>query len=528
MIFSRICIVIIVFYSQHGALSITPRQLSDTSICDGLNYHDLTSFMYQFPLLSEDYTPYSEIFFPIFSSHDLNTVNNNIKTGIILLHGLSSNAHTYFCTGMSRLMNNRDDVLLIVPWFGNEQVTSDDWSSSPTDSHSLSSSIMIGNKGTISNSQSIPGSGSSSVYWNSSNWIGGGDSSHDKHLMTGSYDMIDEIIEYIQNNLLFPSLKRITIIGFSAGAQFLSRYTWASIHGQQPSIIRFILSDASAYLYLDNKRPSIDCIQPYNTGINIICNKFEIPPHNYCMDYNSWRFGLQDVSSRLHSHISYILSNQSIIDSRTNSLKYKDIRYIFGDADVCNCNMNGFINDQTCIQYDKSHVCLPNDSNQKYCCDTYPDIDKNELSTSCEANMQGTNRLQRVSGMGHSVAQLLESDALQQWAFSDDTPSNPKSIPSNESESESDGSGSGSGSIYRRSLLWNIGMIISILLILIGIIILILIKFGRWRIHVNHRQLQLQLFSPLGTDPLQQRHSSFIEIIHRNSSSSSNNYSPIS
>ena len=93
-----------------------------------------------------------------------------------------------------------------------------------------------------------------------------------------------------------PSLQVVTLAGFSAGAQFLNRYAWASRTGLQAestrasfssrapaAAVRFILSDASSYLYLSPLRPHASC-RPLssastatNTSMYHTCDAFAAP-----------------------------------------------------------------------------------------------------------------------------------------------------------------------------------------------------------------------------------------------------------
>lgn len=111
-------------------------------------------------------------------------------------------------------------------------------------------------------------------------------------------------------------------------------------------------------------------------------------------------------------------------------IRHKDIRYVFGALDTCNCKTEGYVNAAHCDpgllasssssssygkgpkSHDEKHqeekhqpMCItPNSADAilgsdtgvySDCCDTYPDALNNDLSTSCGSNLQGTNRLQR-------------------------------------------------------------------------------------------------------------------------------------
>ena len=105
--------------------------------------------------------------------------------------------------------------------------------------------------------------------------------------------------------------------------------------------------------------------------------------------------------------------------------RYKDIRYVLGAWDSCNCEGEGYSNPPHCILPIKTSIpsiptdkevytekqCKPSlyDNNtDKYaslrgntietattCCDTFPDSTNNDLSITCGSELQGSNRLQR-------------------------------------------------------------------------------------------------------------------------------------
>lgn len=58
---------------------------------------------------------------------------------------------------------------------------------------------------------------------------------------------MDALIEQLADIGVFPNLANITIVGFSAGAQFTVRYAFASPVGSTSHPpVRFIVSDASS------------------------------------------------------------------------------------------------------------------------------------------------------------------------------------------------------------------------------------------------------------------------------------------
>ena len=88
-----------------------------------------------------------------------------------------------------------------------------------------------------------------------------------------------------------------------------------------------------------------------------------------------------------------LLSESDSLSDRTDLFLQKDIRYVFGRQDSCNCNQDGYSNKDHC--YVSGDFCSPSDYGGTNCCDTYPDSYSNDLSTTCGSNLQGYNRLQR-------------------------------------------------------------------------------------------------------------------------------------
>ena len=93
-----------------------------------------------------------------------------------------------------------------------------------------------------------------------------------------SFEVMDRIIKKISNQKILPNLKRIILIGHSAGGQFVQRYAVGTQVTQETSIpTYFVVSNPSSYLYLHDSRISFS-------------NDFEqfIPSVNSCSDYNEY------------------------------------------------------------------------------------------------------------------------------------------------------------------------------------------------------------------------------------------------
>lgn len=104
--------------------------------------------------------------------------------------------------------------------------------------------------------------------------------------------------------------------------------------------------------------------------------------------------------------MGHLLLYQCILHSH-KLYRHKDIKYVFGGWDSCNCKAPDYGNPAHCapVRTEGSYVtCAPllgvtegiNGTNSaNMCCDTYPDSTNNDLATSCGSNLQGSNRLQR-------------------------------------------------------------------------------------------------------------------------------------
>jgi hypothetical protein len=223
-------------------------------------------------------------FLPVLATHNIRNASNDVTHAIIAIHGLNENALKTFLDASSAL-GNRTDTVVIVPWFHALSVPGTSWD---------------------------PQCGSSSsIFWpvNSTSWLAGGDCDHTAkdgthYRATSSFAVLDELYHELQNPVLFPSLRSVTYVGFSAGGQMVNRYAWASDVGgkfsdhalagdtdgestldadlveslsarRDPALsVRFVVADASSYLYFDQLRPSPSCNDMNDTGPEHTCKSF--------------------------------------------------------------------------------------------------------------------------------------------------------------------------------------------------------------------------------------------------------------
>lgn len=281
-------------------------------------------------------------FVPMIASHSLVKPNNNITTAIISIHGLNENAMAAY-DSISTSVNNVDrasgehpnNVLVVVPWFHRNSVHSSDWNPSSC--------------------QDISPSAQSFAWSANSSWVSGGDSILlDPNLSTGaadysyvsSFGVLDDLYTTLTKPEMFPSLRHITYVGFSAGGQMINRYAWATEVGQvaaAPDVskkrsrfqhtptasaaedkeaisyrkrvvqrlqktdvsVRFIVSDASSYVYFDNFRPDASCRAALDSGPLHHCDRFAEHTSTWCGQFNTWKYGTV-VLPGPHDGVSYV------------------------------------------------------------------------------------------------------------------------------------------------------------------------------------------------------------------------------
>lgn len=94
-----------------------------------------------------------------------------------------------------------------------------------------------------------------------------------------SYEVIDRIYSILSDSKLYPSMKKITLCGFSAGGQFVNRYTAVGKLPVNPKIETvFAVANPSVYLYVNKLR--------FADGKFI-----EIKANN---GFNNWHYGLDN------------------------------------------------------------------------------------------------------------------------------------------------------------------------------------------------------------------------------------------
>jgi hypothetical protein len=195
------------------------------------------------------------------SNHPIAERNKKIKQLVIYIHGARRNGLDYYEWGEAavKTANKNDETLFISPQFTSEKDLED---------HKHDANHL---------------------FWANNGWRVGEESVSSKKRKMGetfsSFSLVDSMITQVCNRKLFPKLKKIIVIGHSAGGQFVSRYAGMT---PMPNILRggykfrFIIMNPSTYLYLDDRRPvksetSLTFTRPDTTG----CSNFNEYPRGF-------------------------------------------------------------------------------------------------------------------------------------------------------------------------------------------------------------------------------------------------------
>jgi hypothetical protein len=241
------------------------------------------------------------------SNHAIAEHNKKIKQLIIYIHGARRNGLDYYEWGEAAVKeaHKDDETLFISPQFTSLKDLED---------HKHDSTHLL---------------------WANNSWrIGDESTSSKKRKMDdafSSFSLVDSMIVRACNPQLFPNLQKITIIGHSAGGQFVSRYAGMT---PMPNILRgykfrFIIMNPSTYMYLDDRRPvkKDDVLTfPKPDGIG-------------CGDYNEYPKGFQKLNPYAAKIGEETIKQQFLT---------RDVAIILGGSDV---DMMDPSMDKTCSAY---------------------------------------------------------------------------------------------------------------------------------------------------------------------------------
>ena len=172
-----------------------------------------------------------------------------------------------------------------------------------------------------------------------------------------SFAVLDRLLSYLCDPELYPKLSEIILVGHSGGGQLVNRYAASSqfeenVASPRGINVHYICLNPGNYLYLDDTRPQ-----------NGTLNQFQVPdPSANCPEYNEYGYGLESL---------WNYPNQVGESSILNNYRNRNMVYMLGSEDT---KVGG------------------------------------NLPSSCQANLQGANRLERGIAYYNNLSQLYGAE----------------------------------------------------------------------------------------------------------------------
>lgn len=193
---------------------------------------------------------------------------SNPTQAIIIMHGHARNIIKTAIAGQQLSDNlSKDKPLIVIPFFA----VSDDQRCSNADTPKI-------------NDQQAS--------WTCGSWLNGG---RDTKNQVSAFQAIDDVIADIIKT--YPQITRVTIAGFSAGAQFTQHYVGFA-HLPQQIKVRYLISDPGSWLYFSADRP---------VSVNTTT----------CPAYNNWKYGMANLPAYLQPQ-----KDQALINYKTANITY--------------------------------------------------------------------------------------------------------------------------------------------------------------------------------------------------------------
>lgn len=237
----------------------------------------------------------------------------SIRAAIIAVHGSSRNADEYLCAASeaARLQTYLDPehVLVVAPWF-----------LAPSDGD-----VPPG---------FVPGrEGGWPLHWEDQprpiahTWRYGGDAIEEP---ISSFDAIDELVGYLSERSLFPSMERIAVIGHSAGGQVAHRYALLSALYTLDGLVddlnfRAVAANPRSFTYLTALRHD----RKSNTYL---------PPSREetsdCTQWNEWPWGLDDGGNVTAPYRDRAIELAGGVAELSRRYLSRNVRYLVGTRDT--------------------------------------------------------------------------------------------------------------------------------------------------------------------------------------------------
>ncbi|TMW68169.1 hypothetical protein Poli38472_007841 [Pythium oligandrum] len=151
-------------------------------------------------------------------------------------------------------------------------------------------------------SRPIPPATANDATWTCSSWMQGRESTNNG---PSSFVALNNLLSKLKQD--FPSLSTASLVGFSAGGQFMQRYIAFS---KIPSGVtaKFLVASPSSYLYFDSVRPSPVGKDWSACTTNDACSFSFATPTN-CATSNQWKYGLDARPASVAGEAATLRSN---------------------------------------------------------------------------------------------------------------------------------------------------------------------------------------------------------------------------
>ena len=254
----------------------------------------------------------------IYRNYPLQEKNQNITRALVFVHGIGRDADNHFRTALAAafLAGALKNTVIVSPRFA-------------------ANSAAPGNE---------IGDCRDALAPDEANWVcetqradswrsGGGESGNEK---LTTFDFMDEIVRRLARKEVFPNLKNIVVAGHSAGGQFVIRYEMSNqVHDSVGVAISYVVSNPSAYTYVDNMRPTRSAvpatIASAPPGFAPPAPALPSPPFvpyadaRNCAGYDNWPYGLKN-------RVGY--ASRLADDQLKQQLAARPVTYLLGEADI--------------------------------------------------------------------------------------------------------------------------------------------------------------------------------------------------
>ncbi|WZB73696.1 alpha/beta hydrolase [Achromobacter insuavis] len=218
---------------------------------------------------------------PLYASADIHAPAPTISTVMIVIHGTLRNADTYFGTGKEIVAGagrSAGGVMVVAPQF----LTAPD-----VEKFSMPAQTLR---------------------WSQEGWKSGEPAIGPAPL--SSFEAIDALLDHFADKKRYPALKRVVVMGHSAGAQILQRYAAVGQGGaalaRRGIPLRYVVANPSSYVYFSDDRPAL-------------------PAGGACPAATRWKYQLEGGPP-------YVASQDSAaVESRYAA---RNVVYLLGQADT--------------------------------------------------------------------------------------------------------------------------------------------------------------------------------------------------